>query len=657
MAALLDGVLEDDLQKKVKTSKILVVGAGGVGCEVLKNLVMCAFQNIEIIDLDTIEVSNLNRQFLFHREHVGKSKAQVARESALAFNPDTNIVAHHDSITDSKFGVTYFQAFDVVLNALDNRVARNHVNRMCLTAKVPLIETGTSGYNGQVELIQKEVTPCYECTPKAAEKTFPGCTIRNTPSELIHCIVWAKHLFNQLFGEDNTDEDVSPDTADPEAAGEAGQEALDTESNNVGNVERQSTRTWAQAIDYDSEKLFNKLFHDDIKYLLSMANLWKKRTPPEPLKFGVVMTTGSPEDTNYDGMARDQKVWNLEKCTLVFAESVKALRSSLKALSVGDTLVWDKDDNDAMDFVTSCANIRATIFHIPTKNRFEIKSMAGNIIPAIATTNAIAAGVAVLHLMKVLMGNFSSCQSVYMRLRPNPQNQIIVREKFLAAPNAECAVCTVQPQILVRVNVTEMFVGEFRKRILVEKLGTKTPDVILDGKGSIVISSEEGEEDLNDDKLLQAMGIVNGCILKVDDFQGNNQITLVIVNDEKHDGTSFEVTFDSATEKKAAVENDEKAVEQMSREENEDEPTPKRPRMEEDIVPGNSKQSQIDDDDDSDLEIIESEDETISIPTSSTSGVKRKPSAEDEEPVEKKQKIKEASDDEDSADDVILLSD
>ncbi|XP_059620545.1 SUMO-activating enzyme subunit 2 [Phlebotomus argentipes] len=649
MAALLDGVFEGELQKKVATSRILVVGAGGVGCEVLKNLVMCAFQNIEIIDLDTIEVSNLNRQFLFHREHVGKSKAQVARESALAFNPDTNIVAHHDSITDTKFGVTYFQGFDVVLNALDNRVARNHVNRMCLTAKVPLIETGTSGYNGQVELIQKGVTPCYECTPKAKEKTFPGCTIRNTPSELIHCIVWAKHLFNQLFGEDNADEDVSPDTADPEAAGDAGQEALETQSNNVGNVERQSTRAWAQSIDYDSEKLFNKLFHDDIKYLLSMANLWKKRTPPEPLKFGVGTATGSQTE-DYEGMARDQKVWNLEKSTQVFSESVSALRSALKALPSGDTLVWDKDDADAMDFVTSCACIRATIFHIATKNRFEVKSMAGNIIPAIATTNAIAAGMAVLHLLKVLKGQIESCQSVYMRLRPNPQNQIIVREKFLAKPNPECAVCSVKPQIVVRVNVTAMLVGDFRKSVLLEKLGTKTPDVILDGKGAIVISSEEGEEDLNDAKLLQEMGIVDGCILKVDDFQDNNQITLVIVNDEKQDAKSFEVTIDAGAEKKIPEEEEEKEI---SREEpEEEEPAAKKPRME-DSEPGSSKQPV--EDDDSDLEIIESDDE-VPAPTTSTAGTKRKSGLEkEEEPTEKKQRVIETFSVDDDDDDVVWV--
>jgi ubiquitin-like 1-activating enzyme E1 B len=93
------------------------------------------------------------------------------------------------------YGVTFFKGFDLVLNALDNRAARSHVNRMCLAADIPLVESGTAGYLGQVTVIRKAKTECYECTPKPHQKTFPGCTIRNTPSEPIHCIVWAKHLF------------------------------------------------------------------------------------------------------------------------------------------------------------------------------------------------------------------------------------------------------------------------------------------------------------------------------------------------------------------------------------------------------------------------------------------------------------------------------
>ena len=69
--------LEQSQAAKLTQAKVLVVGAGGIGCEVLKDLVLTGFSTIDVIDLDTIDVSNLNRQFFFRREHVGKSKAQV----------------------------------------------------------------------------------------------------------------------------------------------------------------------------------------------------------------------------------------------------------------------------------------------------------------------------------------------------------------------------------------------------------------------------------------------------------------------------------------------------------------------------------------------------------------------------------------------------
>jgi ubiquitin-like 1-activating enzyme E1 B len=200
-------------------SKLLVVGAGGIGCELLKNLILTGFNNIEIIDLDTIELSNLNRQFLFQKCHVGKPKALIARQSVLKYDTNATIIAHHDSVMSTKYNVEYFKQFSLVLNALDNKAARSHVNRLCLAANKPLIESGSAGYMGQITLIQKGKTECYDCLPKPAQKTFPGCTIRNTPSESIHCIVWAKHLFNQLFGAEDPDEAVSPDGEDPENMG------------------------------------------------------------------------------------------------------------------------------------------------------------------------------------------------------------------------------------------------------------------------------------------------------------------------------------------------------------------------------------------------------------------------------------------------------
>lgn len=113
-------------------------------------------------------------------------KSTVAASSAMGFNPDADIKAYHQNIKEPEFNVSFFSKYTLVLNALDNVDARRHVNRMCLAADVPLIESGTTGYIGQVMPIVKGEMECYECRPKVTQKVYPICTIRSTPDKPVH---------------------------------------------------------------------------------------------------------------------------------------------------------------------------------------------------------------------------------------------------------------------------------------------------------------------------------------------------------------------------------------------------------------------------------------------------------------------------------------
>ncbi|KAG0712113.1 SUMO-activating enzyme subunit 2 [Chionoecetes opilio] len=533
-----------------------------------------------MIDLDTIDVSNLNRQFLFQKCHVGRSKAEVARESALRFNPKAKIVAHHDSVLKAKYGVPFFKEFTMVMNALDNRTARNHVNRICLAADIPLIESGTAGYLGQVTVIKKGLTECYECQPKPAQKTYPGCTIRNTPSEPIHCIVWAKHLFNQLFGEADPDEDVSPDSADPELVGQAGQSALDTtaaadqpgegtskdtQATSNGNVVRVSTRGWATSHNYCPKKLFTKLFSEDILYLLSMEKLWEKRQKPNPLAWEEAGAMGGDKEggSNKGGIA-DQRLWSVKECQEVFSSSVHSIRK--RVTDENTELVWDKDDESSMDFVCACANIRGHIFGIQRKTRFDVKSMAGNIIPAIATTNAIIAGLIVLEGIKLLADQISTAKTTYLNRRPNPRRRLLV-PCALDPPRPQCLVCAPRPRLALKLPVGRTTVGALKDKVLRGALAMVAPDVeVVDGKGTILISSEEGETTDNEGKMLKDFKIVDGTQLSCDDFLQNYNVLVDIVDcDQLKDGAEFEVIGDPEQLKKEQEEQakeKEKAAEQ-----------------------------------------------------------------------------------------------
>jgi len=91
------------------------------------------------------------------------------------------------------------------------------------------------------------------------------------------------------------------------------------------------------------------------------------------------------------------------------------MKSASNGAGAEPIITFDKDDEDTLDFVTASANLRSIVFGIDTKSRFDIKQMAGNIIPAIATTNAIVAGLCVLQAFKVLRGEYPSTKEVRTR--------------------------------------------------------------------------------------------------------------------------------------------------------------------------------------------------------------------------------------------------
>lgn len=196
---------------------------------------------------------------------------------------------------------------------------------MCLAADIALIESGTTGFNGQVQpiikvshtksvsgsrrLCLKGKTECYDCSTKEVPKSFPVCTIRSTPSQPIHCIVWAKsYLFTEIFG---TSEEETPEfdhSEDSENAKEI--ENLRQESQALNSI-RQSMGSEDFA-----RKVFDKVFRDDINRLRSMDDMWRTRKQPNALDFDRVSKGAS--GTKSSVAQQDQKAWTLAENFTVF---------------------------------------------------------------------------------------------------------------------------------------------------------------------------------------------------------------------------------------------------------------------------------------------------------------------------------------------------
>jgi molybdopterin/thiamine biosynthesis adenylyltransferase len=150
-------------QQKISAAKILVVGAGALGNEILKNLALLGFRHIAIVDLDRIEESNLSRTILFDSAQVGRQKAVVAAEAfnrIAGFNGARGIVA--DIIHECGLGL--FAWADLILAGLDNREARLWINRAAWKMNRPWIDGAIEGINGVARVFLPGKPPCYECT-------------------------------------------------------------------------------------------------------------------------------------------------------------------------------------------------------------------------------------------------------------------------------------------------------------------------------------------------------------------------------------------------------------------------------------------------------------------------------------------------------------
>jgi molybdopterin/thiamine biosynthesis adenylyltransferase len=156
-------------QEKLAKAKVLVVGAGALGNEVVKNLALLGLGNIFIADFDRIETTNLTRSVMFRREDVGRWKAEVLAARAKELNPDCEASS---ICCDARYdlGLGFLKTMDLVLGCLDNREARYYMNRACYLLQKVFIDGGLDTLNGSVSIFQAPITACYECTLGPADR-------------------------------------------------------------------------------------------------------------------------------------------------------------------------------------------------------------------------------------------------------------------------------------------------------------------------------------------------------------------------------------------------------------------------------------------------------------------------------------------------------
>jgi len=306
------------MQQQLAELNMFLVGAGAIGCEMIKNWAMMGVscpsaspnsnnsKSIKgvtyVTDMDRIEKSNLSRQFLFRNSDINQPKSTTAARAVTSMNPAFNAVAYENKVapeTEYLFNDDFFEGLDMVCTALDNVEARLYIDQKCMFYHKPMLESGTLGAKGHTQVVVPFKTENYGASRDPPEKSIPVCTLKHFPNQIDHTLQWAREWFEEVFKQ--TPEDVKQYMSMTRAAYESSLAAqqnmkLDTLMRIQAAVAPATRPTSFEHCVVWARKAFEDLFANRIKQLLHNFPLhqvtangtpfWSgAKTPPTPIEF------------------------------------------------------------------------------------------------------------------------------------------------------------------------------------------------------------------------------------------------------------------------------------------------------------------------------------------------------------------------------------
>lgn len=453
----IENLLEKETINKIKNSNIFMIGAGALGCEHAKNLVMmngftAKYGKLTITDPDTISLSNLNRQFLFQSENIGDFKSKVIQEKLSSYFPKSKLKFYTDPVSKETYKTVFrydhWKTSDILLGALDNHEARLYIDKMAVKFDKPLFESGTQGTKCHTQTILPYKTITYGEIEDPPQESIPMCTIKNFPNNYTHCIEWALEAFHLIFSQTINDLiEIKKDSCE-------WLKDLESQNNNIIYDRISKVNLFLKHINKPKDKMisgiiqsiYNDLFIEPISVILNSfpedleengEKFWggkRKRPQIIPLEnsssatfiegmkeiLQVVLGIDTISDISLDEETEpfDKPI---EKFTLeeleknkskeINSEVIAKLKQELKEINLEKleemelkSIEFDKDDDFTLGIMDLLAKQRANCYGITVGNRNETRKIAGRIIPALSTTTTIVSGFVMLELIKYFNG-------------------------------------------------------------------------------------------------------------------------------------------------------------------------------------------------------------------------------------------------------------